>query len=229
MDNEQNNGLLKLTGIAGIFCGLFIPGVIIQLPVTGWFPGEALNNTSIIEWLKMISLQKGLVLTGIGFSIFAIISFIVFGISLSQLLPKYNWSKNLASSLNIAGASLALVAFVLAYGFTWALIDLQNTSSLSNSIELSAITSVTMRGFLWGDDIGTTLIAMSNLFFAVSAYKAGWIPKWLYRWALIAAILVSIALLRYFVPILEIGSIGYPMVILWFVLCGVIFLKKSKL
>ncbi len=228
MDNDQNNGLLRLTGLAGILCGLFIPGVIIQIPVTGWFPAEALNNSTIIEWLKMISLQKGLVLTGIGFSILAIISFFVFGISLSQVLPKNNWSKNLASSLNIAGASLALAAFVLAYGFTWALIDLQNASALSNSIELSTIASVSLRGFLWGDDIGTTLIAISNLFFAVSAYKAELIPKWLYGWAIIAAILVCAALLRYFAPILEIGSIGYPMVILWFVLCGVILLKKSK-
>jgi len=229
LENQiKNRGLIRLGGIAGIFAGIFLPGVILQIGVTNWFPEEALQSGTMTAWLNNISEQHILALSGITLSIFAIICFMFFALSLYRLLPKERWLTTAGFASHLAGIPLALAAFVFAFGFTWALVDLRAVSIGEDTKHLSSLAAFGMRGFLVGDDLATSLIGLGNGLFALSALQSKALPKWLCWWGVIAAILVWLVLLRYLIPAMAFASLGYPLVILWFVLTGIYLLRMSR-
>lgn len=217
---------LRLGAFAGMFSLIFLAGVIIQLPLTGWFPEYALQAGTMVEWLNHLALQKPLALLGIGLSVLAILSFLPFGLMVYRTFPRTGFINQLGLSLYLAGITLALVAFTFAFGFSWGLADLVRAGGNSAG-ELEALATMGMRGFLAGDDLATTLIGLGHFCFALSSLRSGYLPKWLAWWGMIAGTLVALVLLRYFIPALEVLAIGYPLVILWFGLTGIQLLRKA--
>lgn len=216
-----------LAGIAGIMTLLFVPAIALQSGITPWFPEEALLNGTMADWIVAISRQKTESLLGIGLFIITLVQFPIVGGVIYRMVQNQPSSHLafLGVMIQAIGVALALAAFCFSYGFTWALIDIYRSSNDANS--LSNLATMGMHGFLVGDDLATTLIAISNMVLSRAAFQAQVLPKWLFYWALVAVILVTVVLLRYFMPVFAFGMIGYPLVLLWYCIVGVIFLRKG--
>ena len=228
LDQHSDNSLLRLGGIAGIGAALFLPGVILQTGLTSWFPEEALQQGDMTTWLEHVAANRATAMTGVAFSIAAIISFMPFGLVLYRLLTGVGrWQPVAALAFNILGVSLALAAFTFAFGFTWALTDLAGAANGQGAGGISALATMGMRGFLVCDDLATCLIGLSNGLYAYAGLRSKVLPRWLGWWGMIAGFLVTIVLLRYFFPIFAIAAVGYPLVVLWFAATGILMLRKA--
>lgn len=221
-DQPISPGLLRMGGIAGILVILFLPGVALQMN-TGWFPETHLQDGAMTEWLTTVAAQRSLALLGVGFSILAILCFLPCSLILYRLLPQNHWLSTAGLASYILGSSLALTAFTFGFAFTLALTDLAATGQA----ELSGLATLGMRGFLAADDLATTLIGTGHLFMATLALHTGLLPRWLCWWGIASGLLVILVLLRFVLPVLAAAMIGYPLVILWFVLTGVVMLRKA--
>ncbi len=215
---------LRFGGFAGILAFLFLPGVALQMD-TGWFPEEALASGTMGQWVDMIASNPYLSLLGVGFSIISILCFFPFVLTFYRLLPREHWQTSAGLAAYFGGIPLALVAFTIGYGFTWAIIDLYN--STGQETELGNIAAMGMRGYLFCDDLATSLIGAGHAFFAWVALKHRILPKWLCWEGIIGGILVSLVLFRYFIPIFAIASVGYPLIILFITITGILFLRKA--
>ncbi len=217
---------LRLGGIAGIIVFLFLPGVALQFS-SGWFPEEALAAGEMSKWVEMMVANKTLALLGVSFSIFCILCFFPFALTFYKLLPKDSWLSTAGLAAYMAGIPLVLVAFTMGYGFTWAIIDLQ-TQGLGDQTTLGNIAAMGMRGYLFCDDLGTALLGIGHILFALAAMKNRLLPNWLCWEGIIGGALVILVLLRYFIPVFFFASIGYPMIVLFFSITGILFLRKAK-
>lgn len=210
---------LSLGAYAGIGAGLFLPGVILQVPMTNWFPEQALASGEMTLWLEQLSQHTFPALLGVGLSIIAIICFLPFGFTLYQWFPKNNWRSTAGLTAYLMGSGLALTAFTFAFGFSWALSDMLGRGTPAE--DLHRIATMGMQAYVFSDDIATALIGLGHLMFAGQALRQDLLPKWLSWWGIISGVLVGLVLLRYFLPLFSVAQFGYPLVILWFVLVGV--------
>lgn len=224
--NDTSPGLLRLGGIAGIITLIFIPAIILQMS-TGWFPELDLEAGTMDNWLHSITNSSAKTMWGIGLFVIAVLAFLPVGITLHSILPKNSWLRAAGLIAQLLGVTLALTAFLFGFGFTWAMIDLVNTATDEETNHLVAIATMGMRGFLVSDDLATCLIGVGNSLFSIAALRSGVLPKWLCWWSIIGGILVIVVLLRYSVPSFSFAMIGYPLVVLWFALTGVVLLKKA--
>lgn len=221
-----NPGFLRFGGIAGIITLIFIPAIIIQIN-TGWFPELDLQAGTMNNWLHSISEDPSKTMWGIGLFIIAILAFFPHGLTIYSILPKISWLRVAAFTCLLLGVTLALTAFLFGFGFTWAMLDLVSASSSDETDQLVPIATMGMRGFLVSDDLATCLIGVGNGFFSLAAFRSKLLPKWLCWWGIIAGILVTIVLLRYSIPIFGFTTIGYPLVVLWFSLTGIVLIRKA--
>ena len=223
-NHSIQSSAIRFGGWAGIFSGIFLVGVAIQMS-TGWFPEEQLEKGNMSDWLSQISQNPKLVLLGIGFSIISILCFFPIVYALHQKLPASDWRRFAGWCAHMVGIPLSLVAFTLGFGFTLGLLEL---SANQSGEVLAPISRVAMRGFLMGDDLATTLLGgFGNGFLAWSALRAKALPKWICWIGIISATLVTIVLLRYFIPFFAFAMIGYPMILVFFVSVGVYLLKTT--
>lgn len=221
-ENQVLSGrVLRLGGIAALASGLlFFVGVALQFS-SGWFPEEALAAGDMEAWLTAVAGSRTLALAGVGCSIAAIALWAVVGLVLYRMLaPQRPAAALLGAAGYLAGVPLALAAFALGFGATWGLMD------AAASADAAVITAL-MRGFLVSDDIATLLIAgLGNGFFSLAGLRSGLLPRWLGWLGLLAGGLVTVVLLRYVVPFFAVATIGYPLVLLWFVLLGIVLLRR---
>lgn len=223
---ESDKYLLRLMLVTGLISISFIPGLFLQY-IYSWYPKEALSDGTIHLWVLNIQNFKFAILLGIGFSIISIISFSVLSFLIYKSLPQKRWESHLGRGLLAIGLPLALVAYVSVFGYTWALADLGEAVATEPGNVLSQVAASLMRGFLISDDLASHLIGLGVLFLSFEAYSAGFIPKWLKWWGIIAGVLLAIALFRYFIPMTGLAMVGYPLLVMWFVLTGVFFYIKG--
>lgn len=224
----MNKELMRFGGIAGLITLIFIPAIALQ-QTTGWFPEYDLQAGTMDNWLITIVENRTNALLGVGLFIIAIISFFSVGITLYKLRPQNDWLGIAAVMAQVLGITLALAAFLFGFGFTWALSDLAAGKAMEDTAELIPLATMGMRGFLVSDDLATCLIGLGNGLFGWSFYKNGLLPKWLCWWGIVAGFLVTIVLLRYSIPAFSFATIGYPLVVLWFFIVGIVLIRKSKL
>lgn len=221
--NGLNPAIVRLAGLAAILSGLlFFVGVWLQF-TSGWFPEEALRSREMESWLNNVTETRITALAGIGFSSVAIMLWAVVGLVLYRLLGNEQPALALVGLTGyLTGIPLALVAFVFGFGITWGLTDAASTTNVVLSTAL-------MRSFLVMDDIATFLIGgVGNGFFSLAALRSDRMPKWLTGLGILAALLVTVVLLRYTIPVFEIATFGYPLVLAWFVLVGIVLVRKSR-
>lgn len=226
--NSNNNvspALIRFGGISGIVTIIFIPAIILQ-QTTGWFPDYDFQPGTMEKWLENLSVNPSLSLAGIGLFIVAIIAFFGVALTLYRAHPKNDWFSTAALAAHILGITLALTAFLFAYGFTWGIADLLKAQSYESK-DLIISATMGMRGFLASDDIATCLIGIGNGLAGLAWLKTGKLPKWLCWWGVVAGALVTIVLLMYFIPVFAFAAIGYPLVVLWFFLTGIVLLRKT--
>lgn len=229
MDSNKSisSGTLKLGGISGIIILFFLVGVAFQ-QVSGWFPENALQYNEMREWLTTVSSNSTMAYVGIGISLFCIIFFMPFGWTVYKLLPADSWISTAAFSIYAIGSSLSLAAFTFGFGFTWALIDLVQSSTGYDPDNLSALATMGMRGFLWADDLATGIIGLGHILFSIESFRSKRLPNWLCVWGIIGGLLVILVVFRYLSPFFTFAVIGYLIFTLWWFLTGIILLKKGK-
>jgi len=224
---QINPNIFRVGGIAGILIGIFLLGVMLQI-TSGWFPEGDLQNGEMTDWLNTVTTNRSIAFTGIGISIFCIILFIPFGWSLYKLFSPNSWVNFIAISIYRIGTSLSLAAFTFGFGFTWGLIDVVEAST-GNSLEnLSNVASMGMRGFLWADDLATSLLGLGHILFSIEGLRSKKLPKWICLWGIIGGLLVILVVLRYLFPFFEFAAIGYMIFTLWWVFTGIFLLRKGK-
>lgn len=217
---------LLFGGITGILTIVFIPAIAIQMS-TGWFPETNLNQGSMVKWLENLTIDPSLSLLGVGIFTLAVLLFMPTALVLFRLNQQKDWLSMAALSVHIMGITLAFVAFLFGYGFTWAISDLQQ-AQVGETSDLVIASTLGMRAFLVSDDIGTALIGLGNGLLGLSFLKSGQFPKWLCWMGMVAGFLVSIVLLRSFIPAMTFATIGYPLVILWFVFSGIFMIRNRQ-
>lgn len=214
--------LLRAAGVAAVASGiLFFAGVVLQTS-TGWFPEPALAGGDMAAWLADVAAARSRALVGIGLSIVAIALWAPFAIVIHHLLAARRPALALgAASGYLAGIPLALAAFAFAFGATWGLADAAGPGD-------AVVSTALMRGFLVMDDLATFLIGgVGNGLVAVAAIRGDVLPRWLGWLGIVAATLVTVVLLRYLVPAFAFATIGYPLTLLWFVLAGVVLIRRA--
>ncbi len=224
MDNKfLTPPLLRLAGVASIVSGLlFFFGVQLQMS-SGWFPEVALTDGEMTSWLATVTALRSTALAGIGFSVAAIALFIIVGLVVYRFLADVQPTLALLGIAGyLTGVPLALVAFIFGFGATWGLMDAASATE-------SALLTAFMRSFLAMDDIGTFLIAgVGNGFFSLAAWRSRQLPRWLSGLGIAVAVLIALVLFRYVAPVFGAAGIGYPLLLLWFVLLGVVLLRKAS-
>lgn len=215
--------LLRLAGAASFVSGLlFFVGVQLQMS-TGWFPEVALTDGEMTPWLETVAASRNITLAGVGFSIAAIMLFMVVGLVVYRFLADEQPTLALLGLAGyLTGVPLALVAFLFGFGATWGLMDAANATE-------SALPTAFMRSFLVMDDIATFLIAsIGNGFFSFAAWRSKQFPRWLSGHGFLVAVLITIVLFRYIAPVFGAATIGYPLLLLWFILLGVVLFRKAS-
>ena len=212
----------RVAGILSISSAvIFLAGVALQMQ-SGWFPEEALSASEMGVWVVSVSGNLRSALLGIAFSCVAIVLWLTVLPNIRRLTaekqPTLTW---LGASAYLAGVVIALAAFVMAFGATWGLMSVPFETS-------QAASAIWMRSFLVMDDFATFLIGgLGAGLFSIAGWRSGELPKYTCSVGIAAAVLVTIVLLRYSYPIFAFAMIGYPLIMLWFILVGIAFCKRS--
>jgi hypothetical protein len=149
---------------------------------------------------------------------------LVFALSIYQLLPKKTWSMTLALAGYLVGTPLAVISFSSVFSLVRFIFVNQD-----NVLQLNEIIGVKLNQFMMTNYIFGPLfvIIIGNCFLSYTAYKLEFFPKWLCLWAMVSAGLLFIGFFAVIYPPLAIGSIGGPLTMLWFIMCGVTLLRRA--
>lgn len=159
LNHSIHPNVLRFAGWSGIVSGIFfLTGVAIQMS-SGWFPEEQLGKDNMAGWLTAAAQQQSLVLFGILCSIIAIVFFVPITNAFYRQLPEEDWRGYAGWAAHSIGIPTAFVVFSLALGFTWGLFGALESQ---NSEALASIAHMGMRGYLFGDDMATTLIVADS-------------------------------------------------------------------
>lgn len=218
-----SRGLVRLTGIAAIGAAVsFLPGARMQ-HATGWFPLDALETDTIEAWLTAMEGVYGIAVAGVWLSLIGIVFFALTGLGLYRMLRDFGGLSTAGLAGYLLGVPLAFAAFLVGLSVTWELVPAAGTD------EAALIAEVLMRFMLVGDDLATLfIIGLGNGCFAVAAYRAGWLPRWLLILGLAAPTLWALNLLGYFIPPLQVAVIGAPLALVWYLATGIVILRATR-
>lgn len=223
LSDQTPPSVLRLGGVTAVLAGPLFFASVQMLVTSGWYPEGDYGADAMAPWLAAVSAHRTLALSGIALTLAAIVLWLVVGFVLYGLLREARPATALGGLAGfVAGGTLALAAFGLGAGATWALTD------AAVPPEPDLVLAV-LRAFAAMDYAGSVLVGGLGVgLMSVAALRTGALPKWVSVTGLIAAVLVTLAAGRLVVPALGAAAVGYPLLMLWFVLVGVALLRASR-
>lgn len=218
-----------MAGIAGILVGAFILTFAVVASSHKLFLFyDVFEGGSVEPWIESVLASPSLsrfimVLPMLGFSCMFIVAIVLY-----QYIAENSWQKN----LSLVGYAIGIPVVV---GMFMAHLSLMNQvlvlygGSQATDAQLQSIIAVRLHFF------GLTNIILAPFFVIIvgtpmmawAALKAGALPRWLCIWLMTCGALVLISFAGFWIPVLQIASLGAPLHMLGIVMVGVTLLRRS--
>ena len=228
---KSKRDLMILGGFAGICVGVF---VLTFAFVGGYYEIDFVHGVSrgesIDYFLRNILDHPRISMFIIASIIIGFGSMYVGAFCLFNLIGAAYWQKYLAFAGYTLGISAAIYNFLERLAFQNQLIVLsKNNPEILNDIDLHARLSFQKWEFT-GIYIGVVFVVLiGTTFMSWAALKDGLLPKWLCYWGIGCGIATVLFFGHYAIPILAIAGLGAgPLHMLWFLVMGIVLLRKSR-
>lgn len=218
-----SSSVLRLGGVAAVGAGLLFFAGVQTLVAAGWYPEGSYAVGEMAAWLAGVRAARALAVSGLLLSLAGVSLWMVVALVLYLRVRGAAPATALAGLAGfLAGVPAAFAAFGLGAGATWALTDASVPAD-------PTLASVALRGFSAMDYAGSVLVGGLGVgALSAAALRAQALPRWVAVVGVVAAVLVTLAAGSPFVPALGAAAVGYPLLLLWFVLVGIALLRAGR-
>jgi len=177
--------------------------------------GAALEGDTIGEYLTDIAANSTLVTANLGFWILGVILLGLGGIMLSTLGDQDSPATAVARFAFTAGPAASIVFFSVWLGMVLGL-----APAFVAGDQVEAVALALGHAIIFADEVATTLILSLGGAALAVAGRHTWVPRWLFRWAMLSAVLGVLAIVALIVDALATLAIAIVPVGLGFMIAA---------
>lgn len=214
----------KTAAWAAIFGVALILAGVVSGAIAGAELDKGLVEDSFGEYLTNVAANIGWAQTHVWFILFGATLLSLGGLLLSRLGDQDSPAAAIAPFFFTAGAAATIVFFPITLGVIVELaprhVAGDNVETVARALALAATTA---------DWLATVLIVSFGAVAVAVAGKTSWVPRWLYRWALVAGVAGVISIIGTVTGAFDtVSIIVLPPGVSWMVAAGIVALKKSN-